>query len=220
MVLLDICVVGGLSYSIFGNLYHSLKTIKSIEEDIQELRGETNILRVCDYKTTIDPPTFVNMGSPGIMIPVGGGGVNEELRKIYCLLQNNEEKIEIHDDEATSTIVYHTSYINTHKELDRMYKKYDIRPTCFPVRFPLKVYEKILTIPLYHNTYCYDLKKTNVLRKTMLKNRIPFTFGVLGVSVAILGYSWMNYTYSYYRDKHPIFHPKRYQNMIEKKEIV
>ncbi len=211
MVLLDICVASGLTYSIFGNIYHYIKTKKNIEIDIQELHGETNILRVCDYKTSLEIPSFVNTDTPGVMIPVGGC-TNEEIRKIYCCLKNKEDIIFIKNDEVSSTITYKIKYINTNEDLKWLYNKYNIVSTSFPVRLPLKIYEKTITEPIYYNNLYFDVNKNNLLIKTMFENRKPFTFVVLGCSLLVLGYSWINYEPYYYHTKnqYPIFHPKRY----------
>lgn len=213
MVLLDICVASGLTYSILGNVYEYIKYKDLIDNDIQELQGETKVLRVCDYKNTFRHPTYANMGSPGFMIPLGGGSY-EELRKIYCLLRNKENTIFIKNDEVSNTMKYGISYINTNEDLTALYKKYGIDTTSFPVRFPLKIYETTITEPLYHNHYYFDLKRSKVYNRTLVKNRKPFTFVILGCSLTVLAFSWMNYRHTkqskFYEIEYPMFHPYRY----------
>jgi hypothetical protein len=207
-MIFDLYVSTGLAYSIFGNIYKYVKDKDNIEKNVQKLPDETNILIVSDFVNTIKPPTFISTGTPGAIVPIGGGS-NIEERDIYTLLDNKYTKI-MNRKEASDSL-YRTSYINNNDHLMNLYNKYNINSTSFPVSYPLKIYEKKTRSHIYYNERYYDSKKINVIRKTLFDSRKPFTFTILASCMVVLSLSWYEY-YNYgmvYYD-YPIFHPKRY----------
>lgn len=221
MVLLDLSVATGLMYTIFGNMYNYVKNKDYIKKNIQEIPSGTNILEIYSYKTNISLPNFINTGHPGIMVPIGGGLNNKEY-KIYTLLQNKGKNMVINTENEIITITDfqpNLSYINNKNGLHKLYTKYNVSSTSFPVSYPLKVYETTITQPIYYNRYHYfNYNKSSVINNTFLKQRKPFTFIILGSCLTIIAFDWFDW-YTFKKDNkylnrwhdYPIFHPKRYE---------
>lgn len=218
MGFLDLCVLSGLAYSIFGNIYNYIKNKPNIEKNIKELKGETDILEIYGFNHTKSPPTFISTGSTGLIIPISGGSTIEE-RQIYTLLTNKSDKI-INKKEVSFGTIFETSYINNNDDLTDLYNKYNISTTSFPVSYPLKIYKRKTTSPVYYNRYYYDSNKSKLVNHTLFKNRKPLTFIILGSCVAVLAFDWYDYKICgkyYYTNKnnYPIFHPQRYSTIKE-----
>jgi hypothetical protein len=210
MIIIDTIIFGGLTYSIFGNAYKNYMNKEKVMNDIEKLEGKTEITHISGFKEEYETPLYINM--TGFMIPMGGGNKLKE----YTLLTviNNERKRELLYSKCCTDLDFYKHYINDLEELDKFLKEKSIEKNRMPVSFPLAVYNKTFNQPIYQNGLFLDDSKNKVYRKTIIKNRLPLTFTVLGCCILYTAFSWHKYKtfgHGYIYGQYPIFHPKRYR---------
>lgn len=200
-MLLDIAVISGFVYSIFGNVLQYRKNRENVENEVEKLEGETDILSINSYEK--DMGLLYNITSE-----------KQEL----ILLSNKERDVFVKDKATDDNLIYKIRYANKMSDLDKIYQKYDITSDLFPISFPLKIYQKTITTPIYHNYHYFDLKKSNVVNKILLDKRLPFTFMVFGISTIVVGITYLDYKFDKkwgYPLRYPILHPKRYDTFTK-----
>ena len=200
-MLLDIIIITGLVYSIFGNLLQYKKNRENVENEVEKLEGDTDILSINSYEKDM-----------GLLY-----NITREKQELL-LLSNKEQNIFVKEKSTDDKLIYKINYANKMSDLDKIYQKYDITSEDFPILFPLKIYQKTITSPIYHNYHYYDLKKSNVVNRILLDRRLPYTFMVFGVSTYVLGISYLDYNYDKkweYPLRYPILHPKRYETLTK-----
>ena len=201
-MLLDITIITGLVYSIFGNLLRYKKISKDIENEVHEMDGEKQMLVINSFYNSI-------------------GLLSSEEREKNELIVIRDKNVNTYLDEKASydDLIYKIRYADNMSDLDKIYQKYDIIPNLFPISFPLKIHTKILREPVYHNYKYFDFKKSDVVNRILLDRRLPLTFTILTCSTAAMTVSYLNYRqdkkWRYYPLRYPILHPKRYETLTK-----
>ncbi|MBA42447.1 MAG: hypothetical protein CMF62_00370 [Magnetococcales bacterium] len=213
MVLIDITVLCGLTYSIVGNIIKA----KNSKVPVNTLIGKTNVTFITYTETEYTPPVYVNQKEGGVSFPVGGGTKKVE-KDLLLFLNNNGENIYVDDGTIeVEKLQYNISYINSQSKLNKFCKTKNIDESSFPINFPLKIYNREFIQPIYYNKNYFDINKRNVINHTKFKNRLPLSISILACTSIVITFSWLEYMNSYKRmyAKKPIFHPLRYSEMYK-----
>lgn len=128
-MLLDIAVISGFVYSIFGNVLQYRKNRENVENEVEKLEGETDILSINSYEKEM-----------GLLY-----NITREKQELL-LLSNKERDIFVKEKATDDNLIYKIRYANKMSDLDKIYQKYDITSDLFPISFPLKIYQKQLQL--------------------------------------------------------------------------
>jgi hypothetical protein len=196
MVLFDILVFSGFTYSILGNVIRYYKNKDLVNNSTEKIDGETNVVGIKDKE-----------GDDLIYIIQ-----NKNIDKNIYL-----KKGSLQDELPNNQINYNNIYyINRVNKLNKLFEKYKLDEKMFPIELPLQIYRQKYTVPIYYNKYRYDINKQLLFRNTIFDKRLPISLTVLTLSTFITVGSWLKYingvkytTYPEFVDK-PIFHPKKY----------
>lgn len=234
VLIYDAIVAFGFGYGIIGNAIRYCQTSTEIMDSIKQVEDISIITLSGKEKTETTSLYILPIMVPGpIMIPVP--------------LQNkrHKEKTFIHlrgTDTATLDTVSRfnvdydfkkgqpfkiTTETLTDPPHDAVVEKFGFTPSTFPIMSPVK--KQVITCEMgYLGETMFSLKKQQVYRREMFRNRLPLTLTFLTISGVGLGLSWLRYKQTLERKKgyrsfiynesnllRPILTPTRYKQLYE-----